>query len=149
MKIAYLLLLFGSIITSSNYKLLDIDYNQEYTVDVSRFSENYIPASTSYYFRVKTDPNGKSQIKIKVLKGSIIDFEVTVCGFKDRPSDLQVLTGHNGCVKIAVKTDFSDSNYDIYLYNFETLEILKYISIYLRTLNSLYFLSFTLTNQVN
>ena len=70
MKIAYLLLLFGSIITSSNYKLLDIDYNKEYTVDVSRFSENYIPASTSYYFRVQTEPNGKSQIKINVLKGS-------------------------------------------------------------------------------
>ncbi len=49
MKIAYLLLLFRSIITSSNGKPLDIVYNKKYKIDVSGFPKNTIPSPITYY----------------------------------------------------------------------------------------------------
>ena len=65
MKIAFLLLLIGNIITdSSNINIFDITFDKEFIVDVSKFPENYIPSTTSSYFRVKVEQSGNVQLKL-------------------------------------------------------------------------------------
>ena len=54
MKIIYLLILIGSVMTSSDNYFLDIFYNKEYEVDVSKIAGYYIP-SANYYFKAKVE----------------------------------------------------------------------------------------------
>ena len=66
MKIAYLIFLIGYLIASSSHDgVLDINCNEPYEVDVSKYSTNYIPSNTDLYYRVKIEPNSRMQIQLK------------------------------------------------------------------------------------
>ena len=146
MKIAYLIFLIGYLIASSSHeKVFDITCNKKYEVDVSKYSTNYIPSITHFYYRAKIEPNSKMQIQIKVLKGSIVNCNVDVCAFKDRPSDIEVLTGNDYCVKgLIFMRKYSDDDYDYYLSDFDIAEGVNYLGIHMISLSPLDYLSFNL-----
>ena len=91
MKIAYLILLIGYLIAASSHeKVLDITCNELYEVDVSKYSSNYIPSDTKFYYRAKVEPNSRIKIELRVLKNAIVNFDLDICGFIGRPSDIEV-----------------------------------------------------------
>ena len=142
MKITYLLLLIGSIMASTEY-FYDISYNTEYEVDMSKFYPyNFMPAGTHYYFRVAVEEDDKMQIQLTVQKNAIINFKVDVCGFMGRPSDSQVLNGHDRCRNsLSGRLDRTEHDRDIYLFDFETITGVNYLAIHLENYDSLYYLS--------
>ena len=92
------------------------------------------------------------QIEIKVQKGSIINFKINfkldVCGFYGRPSDLQVLNGHNLCLNaLQGKKEDSDNNYDIYLFDFEAFKFPDYLAIHIQSVYAFYYLSVKLSKK--
>ena len=102
MKVFYLLLLIGSVLTSTDYdswgyKLYDIYYNTDYTVDINQFPEGYLPANFQYYFRLKVEENNSMEIQLKVIKRAVIHFDIRVCFYQTLPSDQQIYSGHSGC----------------------------------------------------
>ena len=143
MKISYLLLLIGYIFcTSENSHFYDINYNTEYTVDVNRYEEKYLPAGHSYYFRLAVSPNDKMEIQCTVDKNAITYFKVDVCAFAYRPSDVQVETGYNGVCADNLqgqRTEYTDR--DKYSYPFTTGENVQYLAIHLLNTHSLYYLT--------
>ena len=71
-----------------------------------------------------------------------------ICGFKDRPSDAEVLNGNSGCFKdLAKLLKYSDDNYDSYISKFEIKEDVKYLTIHLQNFIALDYLSVTISNQ--
>ena len=147
MKITYLLLLIGSIMAASDNYFYDIYYDKEYEIDMNKFAPyNYMPPNANYYFRVAVKEEELIQLQLKVLKGAIIGFRVNICGFVDRPDDIQVLTAHDNCYNhIIGKLDHSENGKDVYLYDFEATKGLNYLVIHLETNNSLYYLSINIT----
>ena len=148
MKIAYLIFLIGYLIASSSHdKVIDITCNKPYEVDVSKYSTNNIPSNTDFYFRAQIEPNSKMQIEIRVLKGSIVHFNVDACAFKDRPSDMEVLTRNDKCAKglIFKREEYSDDNVFVYyLSELEIMEGVNYLSAHMVNYYSLNYLSFNL-----
>ena len=69
-----------------------------------------------------------------------------ICAFVDSPSDMEVLTGHSGWVNLLGKIE-SEGDYDKYLYDFEVLKDIKYLSISMENQNPLHFLSFSLKKK--
>ena len=150
MKIVYLLLLIGNIITASSHNnIYDIIDNKEYEIEVSKFPQNYIPASTSFYFRIKVEQSERYKVKVKVIKNAIIDFKLDICGFGDCPSDIQILNGHDGCVNRLKYEKENLDNYDSYVFDYDTLEGIDYLGIHLQNFNALDYLSVNVTNQFN
>ena len=149
MKITYLLLLIGSVITSSDNYFFDIIYNKEYEVDVNKFYPyNYIPANAKYYFTAKVEQDEKMQIEIKVLKNAIINFKLNICEFYFRPSNMQILYGHDLCRNVLLgKKDRSDDNYDIYLLDFEKIKDVNYLVIHIENFLALQYLSINLSKK--
>ena len=144
MKIAYLIFLIGYLIaSSSNDKIIDITYDELNEVDVSKYPENYIPSNTEFYYRAKIDPNSLMQIEIRVLKGSITNFRVYICAFKDRPSDMELLAGNDNCERIFLKAEVSDI-FETYLSDFDIAEGVNYLGIHMISLSPLDYLSFNL-----
>ena len=142
MKITYLLFIIGCIVSYGPY-FYDITYNKVYEVDMTKFAPyNYMPGGTSYYFRVPVEEDDSMQIQLTVQKGAIIDFKVDVCGFYGRPSDSQVITGHDNCRNaLSGKFDGTEYDRDVYLYDFETITGINYLAIHIQTQASLYYLS--------
>jgi hypothetical protein len=142
MKIAYLLCLIGCIVSYGPY-FWDISYNTLYEVEMSKFYPlDYMPGGTSYYFRVAVEQDDKMQIQLTVQKGAIINFKVDVCGFYGRPSDTQVITGHDNCRNaLTGKYDGTEYDRDVYKYDFETITGINYLAIHIQTTDSLYYLS--------
>ena len=149
MKIIYLAFLIANVITSSGYVFYDIPYNREYVLDIEKFYPyNYIPANMGYYFRANVEQDEKMQIEIKVLKNAIINFKMDVCGYYTFPSDMQALNGHDLCkIGLQGKKVNSDINYDIYLYDFETIKFAEYLIIHIENYHSLYYLSINLSKK--
>ena len=149
MKIIYLLFLIGRVINSSEHYFYDIIYNKEYEVDLSKFSPNYyIPSFAQLFFRTKVEQDEKMQIEIKIQKGTIINFKLDVCGFYGRPSDIQLLNDHHLCLAaLQGKKEDSDSNYDIYLFDFEAFKFSDYLAIYIQTVYPLYYLSIKISKK--
>ena len=146
MKITYLLLLIGSIITSSDNYFFDIIYNQEYVVDVSKFSYNFIPAIAQCFFTAKVEESKKMQIQIKVIKNANLILKFDVCGFYGHPSDMQILVSHDLCrFDLEGKKVSSDEHYDIYLYDFKTIYGVNYLTFHFLNMYKLDYLSVLLS----
>ena len=142
MKITYLLFLIGLIASYGPY-FWDINYNTLYEVDMAKFAPlNYMPAGTSYFFRVPVEEDDDMQIKLTVQKGVSVNFKVDVCGFYSRPSDTQVINGHDSCRNSLIgKFVGTESDRDVYKYDFETTRGINYLAIHIQTKNSLHYLS--------
>jgi len=142
MKIIYLLFLIGLIASYGPY-FYDITYNRLYEVDMAKFyPNNFMPGGTSYFFRVAVEQDDAMQIQLTVDKGAVINFKVDVCGFYGRPSDSQVISGHDNCRNsLQGKFDGTESDRDVYKYDFETITGINYLAIHIQTTDSLYYLS--------
>lgn len=146
MKAFYLLLLIGCTFTSTDYdnwgyKLYDIYYNTEYTVDTSQFSEGYLPANFQYYFRLRVEEDDKMQIQLSVIKRAVIQFDVRVCAYQTQPTDQQIYSGHQGCAFLTPKLDHSDGNTDVYKFDFETQVGVYYLGVLVRNYYALDYLN--------
>ena len=142
MKIIYLLFLIGLIASYGPY-FWDINYNTLYEVDMVKFYPyNYMPAGTSYFFRVPVEEDDNMQIKLTVQKGASINFKVDVCGFYGRPTYEQIVTGHHNCRNaLTGKYVGTENGHDVYKYDFETTTGINYLAIHIQTKNSLHYLS--------
>ena len=146
MKVFYLLLLIGSVLTSTDYdswgyKLYDIYYNTDYTVDINQFPEGYLPANFQYYFRLKVEENNSMEIQLKVIKRAVIHFDIRVCFYQTLPSDQQIYSGHSGCFLLVPKLDHTDGDVDVYLFDFETMIGINYLGVLVRNYFALDYLN--------
>lgn len=146
MKVFNLLLLIGLALTSTDYegwdyKLYDIYYNTDYTVDTNQFSQGFLPANFKYYFRLQVEEDDKMQIQLKVIKRAIIQFGVRVCAYQGRPTDQQIYDGHSGCAVLEPKLDHSDGNVDVYLFDFETQIGVTYLGVLVKNYQALDYLN--------
>ena len=114
---------------------------------MTQFEEKYLPKHTDYFFRVPVEPEESYQVEIQIYKKSIIEFNLGICGFVDRPSDMESITGHSGCFNNLLGKIESEGDYDKYLYDFETGDGIKYLSIYMENKYALDFLSFSLKKK--
>ena len=143
MKISYLILFLGCILSTTDYKFYDIYYNKEYTVDVSQWPQGYLPANYNYYFRVSVHRNDEMQIQLKVLINAVINFKVDICGFSGYPSEQNVLTGYGGSCANSLQAAIADdgSYYKTYVYPFTTGENVDYLAIHMQNFLALDYLS--------
>ena len=146
MKVFYLLLLIGSALTSTDYdswgyKLYDIYYNTDYTIDINQFPEGYLPANFKYYFRLQVEEDDKMQIQLKVIKRAVIQFVVRVCAYQTKPSEEEIYSGHNSCALLEPKLDHTDGNTDVYLFDFETQIGVYYLGVLVKNYQALDYLN--------
>ena len=152
MKVFYLLLLIGCASTSTDYdswgyKLYDINYNTDYTVDIDQFPEGYLPASFQYYFRLPIYEDGSLKIQLKVIRRAVIQFDVRVCPYETAPSDQSIYSGHNGCSFLEPHFDHSDDNIDVYLFNYEKAAGMNYLGILVRNFYALDYLNIYISSK--
>ena len=103
---------------------------------------DYMPGGTSYYFKVAVEQDDPMQIQLTVLKGARINFKVDVCGFYGRPSDHQVIRGHDNCRNsLTGKYDRTENDRDVYKYDFKTISGINYLAVHIQTTDSLYYFS--------
>ena len=145
MKISILLLLIGSILSSTDYDekyyhFYDITFNERYYVDVTRYDEGYLPGGHNYYFRLGVYPNDKMEIQCTVQRYAIIAFKVDVCPFTYKPSNNDVYHGNAYCANglSGEKTEYE--TYDRYTYPFSTSENVNYLAVHLQNYQSLNYL---------
>ena len=146
MKIFYLLLLIGSTLISTyddswGYKLYDINYNTDYTVDIAQFPEGYIPGHFQFYFRLPIEEDGPMKIQLKVIKRVINQYLIRVCPYQTKPSDQNIFSGHNDCTLLEPFIDHSDGNTDVYLFNYEKVAGMNYLVILVRNYYALDYLN--------
>ena len=145
MKVFYLLVLIGCVLTSTDYdswgyKLYDIYYNTKYEVDTLQFKEGYLPANFQYYFRLQVEEDDKMQIQLTVIKRAIIQFDVRVCAYQTKPDDNYIYSGHTSCVFLNPEVDHTDGNADVYLFDFETQVGIHYLGVLVRNYHALDYL---------
>ncbi len=139
MKIAYLIVLISYALCSTD-RVFDISFNTEYTVDIRQFDEGYIPGGHSYYFRMPSITEDELKIQLKVYHNADASFQVDICGYKFKPTDSQVLNGHEYCGNAIDGSKSTGSTYDEYIYPFETDANVEYCAIHVSIFKSLDFL---------
>ena len=139
MKISILLLLIGSILSSSDYDeqyyhFYDITFNERYYVDMAKYEYGFLPAGHNYYFRLGVIPNDKMEIQCTVQRYAVTAFKVDVCPFYTKPSNNEVYHGNNLCANAlqGVKSEYE--SYDRYTYPFTTGENVNYLAVHLETI---------------
>ena len=145
MKISILLLLIGSILSSSDYDeqyyhFYDITFTERYYVDMAKYEYGFLPAGHNYYFRLGVIPNDKMEIQCTVQRYAVTAFKVDVCPFYTKPSNNEVYHGNNLCANAlqGVKSEYE--SYDRYTYPFTTGENVNYLAVHLENLYSLNYL---------
>ena len=143
MKISILLLLIGSILSSYDpdyYHFYDINFNERYYVNMNQFTDGFLPAEHSYYFRLPVYSNDKMEIQCTVQRYSVIAFKVDVCPFNHKPSNDEVVNGNDFCATSLKETKTEYQNYDRYTYPFTTGDNVNYLSVFLYNYHSLNYL---------
>ena len=143
MKISILLFLIGSILSSIDYEyyhFYDINFNERYYVDMKKYSYGFLPQGHNYYFRIAVYPNDKMEIECTVERFASIAFNVDVCPFNHKPSDIEAYTENNLCAFKLAGAKSQYNQYDRYTYPFTTGDNVNYISVRLENLQSLYYL---------
>ena len=143
MKISILLLLIGSILSSYDpeyHHFYDINFNERYYVDISKYSVGFLPEGHSYYFRLAVYPNDKMEVECSVHRNAIIEFDVDVCPFNTKPSYDDIYNENSLCARSLNGVKSQNGDYDRYTYPFSTGENVNYLSIRLENKKSLYYL---------
>ena len=145
MKISILLLLIGSILSSTDYDekyyhFYDINFNERYYVNMKQFNEGFLPAGHNYYFRLPVYPNDKMEIECTVQRWAVIAFKVDVCPFYTKPSNNDVYYGNRLCANSLKGEKTEYQNYDRYTYPFSTGNNVNYLAVHLQNYQSLDYL---------
>ena len=146
MKISYLLVLIGYVLSTTEYDggyVRDIDYNTRYYVDMSQYKWGYLPAGYTYYFRIDAEEDDEMEVRLKVYHNAISSFIVDVCGYNFYPTDDVIIENQDYCKYTlgAAKETYIGVEYDEYYYPFTTSSNIDYIAIRLQIRASLHYLS--------
>ena len=134
MKISYLLVLIGYVLSTTDYDggyVLDIDYNTRYYVDMNKYPGHVLPANYIYFFRIDAEEDDEMEVRLQVLTGAYSYFDIDVCGYTFNPSDYQIWTEQNYCgINLGDPKDSSvDGIYTEYYFPFTTGSNVEYIAI--------------------
>ena len=130
------------LIIIKGYYIYDISLEQEYEVDLGRFDDYFIPSLTNQYFKLRIDNEKKIEFQLKVFRGAIEKFKITVCGYEGNPTQKELIKGNANCYNdIGLLSISKYDIYDIYKYHFEKFENAKYILINVYNIYSLDYLS--------
>ena len=124
MRFQLIFLLITYAICSTNFNIYDIEYDHRYLLD----NLNKIAIGT-YYFRIPIEKLEESTIQIKIKQDNIANFKVKVCGFYQRPTDLEVLNGADN-IELENNSKYIKKKYNYYIYEIPTLkkeEKIKYL----------------------
>ena len=124
MRFQLIFLLITYAICSTNFNIYDIEYDHRYLLD----NLNKIAIGT-YYFRIPIEKLEQSTIQIKIKQDNIANFKVKVCGFYQRPTDLEVLNGADN-IELENNSKYIKKKYNYYIYEIPTLkkeEKIKYL----------------------
>ena len=124
MRFQLIFLLITYAICSTNFNIYDIEYDHRYLLD----NLNKIAIGT-YYFRIPIEKLEQSTIQIKIKQDNIANFKVKVCGFYQRPTDLEVLNGADS-IELENNSKYIKKKYNYYIYEIPTLkkeEKIKYL----------------------
>ena len=140
MKFKLIFLLITCAICSTNFYIYDIEYHHRYLLD----NLDKITIGT-YYFRIPIENLEKTNIQIKIKQDNIANFKVKVCGFYQRPTDLEVLSGADS-IELENSDKYIEKKYNYHTYEVPTLkkeekikylvvtilnnEVLDYLSVY-------------------
>ena len=142
MRAICFLLLIALALSSSDlsYHYYQIIPNKRYTVDISQFAEGYLPAGHSYYFSLPVLANKELYIHLTVEQNAIADFKVDICPFNYKPSEVEVLNGHELCATNLQYNLYSDGQYSIYTYPVTLGANVNYVAIHVQNYYSLYYM---------
>lgn len=125
-----LFLLFGFInLSTDDPEIRNLEVLQEYT---------FVTLYDNYYFRVPVTELDDMYVRITAKntgRNSQNDFKFDICGFNSRPTDYQVMKGHDYCANYNLPEMDYGSPYVTYVYSFSTLENINYLafSLYMQT----------------
>ena len=128
MALLLMFLLIATTICSTNYYIYDIEYSHRYILDPLKFPSNKIPAG-NFYFRIQIENYEETFIKIQFKQNEIANFKLNVCGFYQRPTDLEIIDGADN-IEIKDSSKNIYHNYTNYIFKFPTLkkeEKIKYL----------------------
>lgn len=143
-KIALLLLLSFAMSSTDydqgTYHVYYIYFNKRYTVDITRYTEGYLPAGHSYYFGLAVEPDDNMHVECRVQHDAVINFKVDVCPFSYEPTPQELIAGHYACASDLKYAKSYEDRYDVYTYPFSTSEGVSHVAVHLQNLYSLYYL---------
>ena len=89
---------------------------------------------TNYYFRVKISSLDNMYLQLSandIGTNSQGDFKFDICGYKNNPSNDEIINSHEYCANDIIPSLVRTSDYIIYKYIWETLEDINYLSFHL------------------
>ena len=151
MKLYSLFLLLGLILcdegyNNETYHFYDININERYYVDTTRYIGGYLPSNHTYFFVMPISSIDEVVIQLQTSKSNLQPFEdVNICGFTFRPT-IQDVVSHNGelCKNISEFDKNGNNNINIYTILFPITESLRnsiqYISFSFKAVEPIYYL---------
>ena len=124
MRCPLIIILIAFVISSNNFYIYDIEYNHRYLLD----NLNKISIGT-YYFRIPVENLKETNIRIQVKQDDIVNFKVKVCGFYQRPTDSEILSGTDS-IELDKSYKEIENKYNYYVFEVPTLkkqEKIKYL----------------------
>ena len=124
MRCPLIFILIAFVISSNNFYIYDIEYNHRYLLD----NLNKISIGT-YYFRIPVENLKETNIRIQVKQDDIANFKVKVCGFYQRPTDSEILSGTDS-IELDKNYKLIENKYNYYVFEVPTLkkqEKIKYL----------------------
>ena len=142
MKISLLIVLLSYAFSSNTYyKMVEVEYNERYTVRVSDWG-SYIPSGLTYYFILSCEPDDEMEVRLTVIHTAYAYFDVDVCAYTRYPDERYIIENQNYCgVPLPLERIDQDNNYDEYIYPFTTGVNVQYIAIKLDINEPLHYLS--------
>ena len=150
MKVILILLLFAYELSIADH-IQNLKMNTEYTVDLSQYPDYEIPSKTNQYYRISVEENQRLEIQLKTFHGSTPSayFKMDICPFSKLPNNDEVIAVNKNCLIDVPCSGISKYEiYDIYKYHIQIADGIKYLSMHIENLYTLYYLSI-LCNQIS
>ena len=129
MKIIFIFL-FALFSITKSANVHEIAFNTQYTVDIRKYPNGYIPSETVTYFKVAVEENQKIEFQLKTIRGKTPQlFKVFTCSYDKEPTEAEILSKKEGCSDALPYTISKDGLLDKFTYDIETGENVKYLSI--------------------
>ena len=131
---------------NDNYKVYDININENYNIDFTKYEEGKISTNSSLYFRMKINSIKAWKIHLTTLKNSDTSFKVDVCCFSNKPTDQEIYDGNELYVSSLSFVKTYSMDYDKYEFKFSVEENVKYVCVEIQAFFPLDYLDIIVTD---
>ena len=130
-----------SLSTLGNYKIIELDYDSYYKVNIDEFG-SYIPKNFTFYFGLPIDDEKELDIRLQFINISNLNFTTDMCVYYTIPNEAYLIDIEKFCgIELNFKNITFENNHYLYLYTFNPEIDVKYIYVRVEIFEPLEYLS--------